>query len=109
MSSFGPNHHAAVAWLQFDGQSTVTIRDSFNHSSVTDYGTGQYGPNYSSSLANGNYSLTMGGNLGGNSEPRFINAEPYTGSYHRVRTANASSSSALDWDHVQTTTHGDLA
>jgi len=99
----------AKAWLQFDGQSTVTIRDSLNHSSVTDYGTGQYGPNYSSSLTNGNYSLTMGGNLGGNAEPRFINAEPYTGSYHRIRTANASSSSALDWDHVQTTTHGDLA
>ncbi len=32
----------ARAWVKFDGTGTVGIEDSFNVSSITDYGTGQY-------------------------------------------------------------------
>ena len=32
----------AKAWVNFNGTGTVAIRDSFNVSSITDVGTGQY-------------------------------------------------------------------
>jgi len=32
----------AKAWVDFDGSSTATIRDSYNIASLTDQGTGQY-------------------------------------------------------------------
>ena len=45
----------AAAWVNFDGTGTVAIRDSFNVSSVTDEGTGQYMINFSSELSTSNY------------------------------------------------------
>ena len=50
----------AKAWVNFNGQSTVSIRDSDNLSSMTDNGVGTYTANISSSMANANYS-TGGG------------------------------------------------
>ena len=47
----------ASAWCNFNGQGTVSIRDSDNVSSVTDNGTGDYTLNYSSAYANANYSF----------------------------------------------------
>ena len=37
----------AKAWVNFNGQGTVAIYDSFNISSITDNGTGLYAANYS--------------------------------------------------------------
>ena len=41
---------SAKAWVNFDGQSTATIRDSLNMSSIADNGTGDYTLTYSNSL-----------------------------------------------------------
>ena len=41
---------SAKAWVNFDGRSTATIRDSLNMSSITDNGTGDYTLTYSNSL-----------------------------------------------------------
>jgi hypothetical protein len=46
------------AWVNFNGTGTVAIRDSYNVSSITDGGTGYYTINFSSSMANANYSVT---------------------------------------------------
>ena len=46
-------------WLDYNG-STNSILDSFNVSSVTDSGTGQYTVNWSSNAANGNYCTVFG-------------------------------------------------
>jgi hypothetical protein len=43
------------AWVNFNGQGTVAIRDSYNVSSVTDNTTGQYTINFSNNMANANY------------------------------------------------------
>lgn len=54
---------AAKAWVNFagntgtQGQSDVTIRDSFNVSSVTDNGTGQYDVNFTNAMPNANYCI----------------------------------------------------
>ena len=48
----------AKAWIHFDGQDTVAIRDSFNVSSLTDNGTGDYTITFDSAMANTNYAVT---------------------------------------------------
>ena len=51
----------AKAWVNFNGTSTVAIRDSFNVSSITDHGAGDYTVNITSgALANANYCMTGG-------------------------------------------------
>ena len=44
------------AWVNFNGTGTVAIRESGNVSSITDYGTGQYGVNFTSAMPDANYS-----------------------------------------------------
>jgi hypothetical protein len=44
------------AWVNFRGDSTVSIRGSGNVSSVTDLDTGSYRANFSSSITDANYS-----------------------------------------------------
>ena len=41
---------AAKAWVNFNGTSTIAARDSFNHSSLTDNGTGDYTVNLTNSM-----------------------------------------------------------
>jgi len=43
------------AWVNFNGTSTVAIRASFNVSSITDNGTGDYTVNFTTALADANY------------------------------------------------------
>tara|TARA_R100000654_G_scaffold15861_1_gene33642 strand:+ start:1052 stop:1429 length:378 start_codon:yes stop_codon:yes gene_type:complete len=45
----------AKAWVDFNGQGTVAIRDSFNVSSITDNATGNYTVNFSSTFPNAHY------------------------------------------------------
>ena len=43
------------AWVNFNGTSTVAIRASYNVSSITDNGTGDYTVNFTTALADANY------------------------------------------------------
>ena len=43
------------AWVNFNGQNTVAIRDSFNVSAITDNNVGWYSVNFTNSTANNNY------------------------------------------------------
>ena len=45
----------AKAWVNFNGQSSITVRDSFNVSSITDNATGAYTVNFTNAMANANY------------------------------------------------------
>ena len=45
----------AKAWVNFNGTGTVAIRDSYNVSSITDNGTGNYTVNFSTAFSNANY------------------------------------------------------
>lgn len=44
-----------TAWVNFNGSGVVAIRDSFNVSSITDNGTGDYTVNFTTAMANANY------------------------------------------------------
>jgi len=46
-----------AAWVNFNGTSTVAIRASYNVSSITDNGTGDYTVNFTTALADANYSF----------------------------------------------------
>jgi hypothetical protein len=47
----------AKAWVNFNGTGTVAIRASFNVSSITDNGTGDYTVNYTNALTDANYAI----------------------------------------------------
>jgi hypothetical protein len=48
--------YSARAWVNFNGTGTVAIRASGNVSSVSDGGTGNYTVNFSTAMADANYS-----------------------------------------------------
>ena len=49
----------ALAWVNFNGVTTATIRSSYNVSSVTRNGTGDYTVNFSNALSDANYSALI--------------------------------------------------
>ena len=57
--------NAVKAWVNFNGTGTVAIRASFNVSSITDNGTGDYTVNFTNALADANYAFQGGGNASG--------------------------------------------
>ena len=44
------------AWVNFNGTGTVAIRASYNVSSITDNGTGDYTVNFTTAMVDANYS-----------------------------------------------------
>ena len=83
------------AWVNFNGTGTVAIRGSFNVTSITDNGTGDYTVNFSSALADANYSFVT---CGDNTNARFITlgnsaSVPATGSV-RVSSINTAFAAA---------------
>jgi len=49
----------AKAWVNFNGTGTPAIRASFNVSSITDNGTGDYTVNFTTALTDANYQVSM--------------------------------------------------
>ena len=62
----------AKAWVNFNGTGAVAIRASYNVSSITDNGTGDYTVNFTTALADANYCAvaTANYNAGGNASIR---------------------------------------
>ncbi len=83
------------AWVNFDGEGTVAIRDSFNVSSITDNGTGDYTLNFTNNMSNANYVLCMSGSTNNNyARAGTQAASNLTTTTARVYTANSGGSSA---------------
>jgi hypothetical protein len=65
IDELGANEKAGLckAWVNFNGTGTVAIRASYNVSSITDNGVGDYTVNFTTALADANYSVVAtGGN-----------------------------------------------
>jgi hypothetical protein len=82
----------AKAWVNFNGTGTVAIRASYNVSSITDNGVGDYTVNFTNALADANYAAVAGaGN--GDDTTSFINgvaqAAPTTSAV-RLKVVNSS-------------------
>ena len=105
-------------WIFFDGSGTVATKDSFNATSLTDNGTGDYTVDIVNDMGNANYAyyLTVsqlrhtgtGFNFRGNGYPG-----PVTASAIRVATlfidATDGSGEAADVADVNISIKGDLA
>lgn len=75
--------NACKAWANFNGSGTIAIRDSFNVSSLTDNGVGDYSVNLTNVLSSTNCAVL--GTMGGNVSPRQVfTAYPNTTSVIRV-------------------------
>ena len=49
-------------WVQLNGTGTIATQDSFNASTLTDNGTGDYSVAIANDMANDDYSVSGGGN-----------------------------------------------
>jgi hypothetical protein len=98
---------SAKYWVDFNGSGTVATRDSFNHSSLSDGGTGIYTISYTNSFNNASYCAACGqdDNAGSIAVPRQ-STDLGTGSTV-VRTTNGSAGSDQTYIHVAL--FGDLA
>ena len=97
------NTGAAKVWVNFDGTnafspnpSTSAIRGSFNVSSITRNGTGDYTVNFTNALADANYSVIVSADPATGSGGIPYNGLSYsgfspTGSFARVRTTTSGS------------------
>ena len=50
---------SAKAWVNFNGTGTVAIRASFNVSSITDNGVGQFTVNFTTAMPDANYAFNV--------------------------------------------------
>lgn len=53
------------AWVNFDGTGTVAIRASYNVSSITDNGVGDYTVNFTTAMPDANYCFNLSANDNG--------------------------------------------
>jgi hypothetical protein len=89
----------AKAWVNFNGTGTVAIRSSFNVSSITDNGTGDYIINFTTPMPDTNFAtLTTTGTNSDN--PTIMNIQGVTGSSTtssiRIVTAKWQDGSSVD-------------
>ena len=81
----------AKVWVNFNGEGTLSLRDNYNVSSVTDNGTGDYTINYSNAMSNANYCVVgLSGDEAVNANQGVIfgaNASLSTGNC-RIRTGS---------------------
>jgi len=99
----------AKAWCNFNGTGTVAIRDSYNVSSITDNGTGDYTANLSTALSNTNASaVAMTGYIDSTwGIPMFKNvsgeSKPLTTTKFRVATVEPETTSVTYYDNAYVT------
>ena len=93
----------AKAWVNFNGTGTVAIRANYNVSSITDNATGDYTVNFTTALADANYSVAGSSYFGVDSNPSgdmilsiARRASAFTASSIRVSTSAASSGTPYD-------------
>jgi hypothetical protein len=94
--------YMARAWVNFNGTGTVAIRASGNVTSITDNGTGDYTINFTTAMSDANYAgqvcigtLGASDGVGGGYTAATLIAASF-----RIRTLNASQSTAKDFDAI---------
>jgi len=96
---------AAKAWGHFEG-SDATLDDSFNCSSLTDNGTGDFNPQFSSNMVNAHFAAAADADYNINQTSNARAAGQATGT---VRIATADTGSLSDENDTSFSCHGDLA
>lgn len=85
----------AKAWINFNGTGTVAIQADGNVSSITDNGTGDFTLNFSSAVADANYSVAGGTSEG--TAPRVLGVTSYVSSSSVKVESQTSTWSNVDY------------
>jgi hypothetical protein len=81
----------ARVWVNFNGVGVVAIRASYNVSSITDNGTGDFTINFTNALTDANCSGVVSSNA--NTTRLYSTGAPFTSTTMRVETFNSSNAS----------------
>jgi hypothetical protein len=90
---------SAKAWVNFNGSGTVAIRESFNVSSISDNGTGEYRVNFTNTLSDSNYAVVTNGNRANDQRIGTRQAESTT-SQCMIRSSNYTGGTQQDTDSI---------
>ena len=104
---------AAKAFINFNGTGTAASRKTFNSSSITDNGTGQFRISMVSAMSDADFAL-LGSCIGDSSTSNRTMAlaasrGASTSSIMDVNTARANNETETDWTHTSLAAFGDLA
>ena len=99
------------SWCRWESIGTASVLDSFNHSSMTDNGTGDQTITISSAMANATYvhaGMAGGGNtnLAAICQPQDTTAVTTTATRYQTVYGNGN---LYDWSSINTSLFGDLA
>lgn len=81
------------AWVNFNGTGTVAIRASFNVTSITDNGTGDYTVNFTNAMVDANYSAVVSGSVESGSGGIPVHNQ-------NLNTTNSSGSYRFQWSEA---------
>jgi hypothetical protein len=85
------------AWVNFNGTGTPAARASYNVSSITDHGTGDYTINFTTALVDANYAVTVATTATGAGGPVItINASAAVPTASAVRLLMGDTSAVKD-------------
>ncbi len=101
------NQGTAKVWVNFNGTGTVAIRDDFNVTSITDRATGKFTSNFTSNMANDDYSAMVGSGST-DATNRDSSVTGMTTSSLKLDTYNTSNT-RIDHEFTFSNAHGDLA
>jgi hypothetical protein len=99
------------SWCRWESIGTASVLDSFNHSSMTDNGTGDQTITIASAMANATYvhaGMAGGGNtnLAAICQPQDATAVTTTATRYQTVYGNGN---LYDWSSINTSLFGDLA
>mgnify|MGYP003139973200 CR=1 FL=1 len=102
----------AKQWISLNGDGTAAIIDSFNTTSITDNGTGEYSVTIANDMSNANYSLAGIAGDGTSSFNRGLSTgygTAPTSTLYTLIGITSSSGSRTDCAYVSCQLNGDLA
>jgi hypothetical protein len=105
------NQGTAKSWCRWESIGTASVEDSFNHSSMTDNGTGDQTITISSAMANATYvhaGMAGGGNTNLAAICQAQDATAVTTTATRYQTVYGNGN-LYDWSSINTSLFGDLA
>lgn len=96
------------AWVYFNGTGTPSIYNSFNCSSITDNGTGDFTINWTNALPSANYAaFVCAGSTSTNTGTTRDGTTARTASLVRILTFEASAGTATDFAFNSVAAFGD--
>lgn len=108
VSSMQYHQGASQAWVNFDGTGSVSIRDDYNVSSITDNGLGDYTVNFSVTMTNANYAIsTATTNLGATNSATCTHKQGTTPTTTAITVTTRGGGAAFDSNRVFVKIHGD--